>query len=137
MTRELARAIREGSTRPTMGLLALSSLFQGVQLLVLDPIIARPKRVTLEYIADPDVWAYAHLLAAGLLFWRLWDKKARPVCAWASNSFVCALWLMTYLAPAVLLGDTATLASPLVAIPLSAMWVLMRTEATSRDRSQA
>jgi|GEM_PF-2622422 len=137
MTLELARAIREGSTRPTMGMLFVASLFQGIQLLVLDPIIARPKRVTLEHIADPDLWAYAHLLAAALLLWRLWDKTSRPFWAWACNSFSCALWLMTFLAPAVLLGDTTTLASPLVVIPLAAMWVLMRTEATSRDRSQA
>lgn len=135
--REIARALREGTTRPTMALLATASLFQSMQLLMLDPVTSRPHRVVLGLVADHTTWGYAHALAVLLLVWRLWDKTARPVCAWITNGYACALWVMTFLAPAVLLRDTALLATPLVVIPLSAMWVLMRTEATRRDREQA
>lgn len=137
MSREIVRALREGSTRPTMALLALASLFVWIQLLMLDPLLARPRRVALGYIVHPDVWAYAHLLAVLLTAWRLWDRVTRPGRAWLCNGYMCALWSATYLAPVLLLGDTALLASALAVFPLAAMWVLMRTEATPRDRAQA
>lgn len=135
--REIARALRQGTTRPTMAMLATASLFQALQLLMLDPVISRAHRIALGYVADHHVWGYAHAVSVVLLVWRLWDKTPRPLCAWLCNGYTCALWIMTFLAPAVLLRDTTLLASPLVVIPLSAMWVLMRTEATQRDRDHA
>ncbi|PJK00831.1 hypothetical protein CO641_02345 [Lysobacteraceae bacterium NML91-0213] len=135
--REIARALREGTTRPTMALLVVASLFQTIQLLMVDPLTSRPHRVALSFVADHETWGYAHALAVLLLVWRLWDKTARPLCAWVTNGYTCALWVMTFLAPAVLLRDTTLMATPLVVIPISAMWVLMRTEATRRDREHA
>lgn len=137
MSREIVRALREGSTRPTMALLALASLLQGIQLLMLDPVLARPQRVLLRYVASTDAWAYAHLLCVALVCWRLWDRETRPAWAWLVNGYVCALWTGAYLAPALLMGDTSPLASPLAAFSIASMWILMRTEATKRDRAQA
>lgn len=137
MTLELARALREGTTRPTMAGLVIASYFQALQLVIADHILAMPKIAALSYIAPTDWWALAYAFAATLMAWRLLDRTARPFWAWTSNGLMCALWLSNYLAPAVVLRDTITLASPLVIIPLSAAWVMMRTLTTARDRAQA
>lgn len=137
MTLELARALREGTTRPCMAALVLASYFQALQLLVAGQILAMPKMVALAYVAPTEVWAGAYIVAGTLMAWRLFDKRPRTVWAWGANSGMSALWLSNYLAPAVVLQDTITLASPLIVLPLGAAWVMMRTQSTARDRAQA
>lgn len=137
MTLELGRALREGTTRPTMAALVVASYFQAIQLTIADHILAMPKMVALSYIAPTDWWALAYAVAATLMVWRLLDRTARPAWAWGVNGLMSALWVSNYAAPAVVLGNTITLASPLVILPLSAAWVMMRTQTTARDRAQA
>lgn len=137
MTIELRRALREGTTRPTMAALVVASYFQALQLVVAGNILAMPKMVALAYIAPTDWWAVAYVVCGTLMAWRLLDRRSRPVWAWGVNGLSSALWLSNYLAPAVVLGNSMALASPLVVLPLFAAWVMMRTQSTARDRMQA
>ncbi|MFC4727358.1 hypothetical protein [Coralloluteibacterium thermophilus] len=138
MTLELARALREGSTRPTMAGLVVASLFQGLAMAA-GPVgwLEGARLTALGYVAAPAGWAALHFGSALLMGWRLLDRNSRPWCAWLSNGLMCLVWVLTYLGPAVLLSDANALGSPLVVLPLGAMWVLMRTGATPRDRRQA
>lgn len=137
MTLELARALREGTTRPCMAALVLAAYFQSGQFLLETNIMAKSKLVAMSYVASPEVWAAAYALGGTMMAWRLCDKKPRPVWAWLANSVMAALWVANYLAPAVVLRDTGALLTPLVVLPIGAAWVMMRTQATARDRSQA
>lgn len=137
MTLELARALREGTTRPCMAALVLASYFQAGQFLLDSNVMAKAKLTAMSYVASPESWAVAYALGASLMLWRLLDKTTRPVWAWAANTAMAALWVANYLAPAVVLRDTGALLSPLAVIPIGAAWVMMRTQATARDRAQA
>lgn len=137
MTLELARALREGTTRPMMAALVLASYFQAAQMLLDTNIMARAKLTALAFVAPPEFWAAVYLLGGSLMLWRLSDRTSRPFWAWTVNTFMAALWVSNYLAPAVVLRDGGALLSPLCVIPIGAAWVMMRTQATARDRAQA
>lgn len=134
---ELARALREGTTRPTMAGLVLASYMQSGQLVLDTNVMAKAKLVSLAYVAPVEWWAIAYVVSGSLMAWRLMDRTARPYCAWVSNGTMTALWVANYIAPAVVLEDTGALLSPLAIIPLGAAWVFMRTGTTARDRAHA
>ena len=137
MTLELARALREGTTRPCMAALVLASFFQAGQFLLDTNIMAKAKLTAMSFVTSPGVWAAAYALGGAMMLWRLLDRKTRPAWAWAANTYMAALWVANYLAPAVVLRDTGALLTPMVVVPLGAAWVMMRTQATARDRAQA
>lgn len=137
MTLELARALREGTTRPCMAALVLASYFQAGQLLLDTNIMAKAKLVALSFVAPMEFWAVVYALGGTLMLWRLLDRAPRLFWAWTVNTLMAALWVANYLAPAVVLKDGGALLTPLVVLPIGAAWVMMRTQTTARDRAQA
>lgn len=134
---ELARALREGTTRPTMAGLVLASYMQAGQLVLDTNVMAKAKLVSLAYVAPVEWWAIAYLVSGTMMAWRLTDRTPRLWWAAMSNAVMAALWVANYLAPAVVLEDTGALLSPLAIIPIGAAWVFMRTGTTARDRANA
>lgn len=137
MTREFIRAFKSGSTRPTSFFLAVASLVQATQFLLADMPMMATRQVALSYVAHPSVWGALHVLAAMLILWRLVDTVRRPVAAWVVNAMVFWVWVCTYISPAVAFSDVRNLVSIAVVLPAMAAWVLVRTEATIRDKVNA
>lgn len=137
MTREFIRALKIGSTRPVMILLALTSMVQAAQFLLADTPMMVSRKIALSYVAHPDFWAYAHITIAMLMIWRLTDTESRPIAAWFVNAMMFGIWVATYISPAIALEDARNLVSVILAFPAGAFWVLVRTEATPRDRVNA
>lgn len=137
MTLEIQRAVREGTTRIAMGALVLASAMQVIQLLVIPPDwMSHPRYQAMFGMAGFEFWVSLHSVAAVVMAWRLADRQIRLNAAWASNILMFMAWFLTYTVPAWYVG-TSALASPLWVLPLMAMWVLLRTAATPRDRVTA
>lgn len=137
MTREFIRAFKSGSTRPSMVFLVIASMIQAAQFLLAEAPMMATRKIALSHVAHPDFWAYAHIVIAMLMVWRLVDTTSRPVAAWTVNALMFGIWLATYISPAVAFEDMRNLLSVVVIMPIGAFWVLVRTEATPRDRVNA
>lgn len=137
MTREFIRAFRSGSTRPMMVMLVIASMVQAAQFLLASAPMMATRKIALAHVAHPDFWAYAHIVLAMLMIWRLVDVTSRPSAAWVINTLMFVIWMATYVSPAVAFEDWRNLISVVIVFPLGAFWVLVRTEATVRDRMDA
>lgn len=137
MTREFIRAFKSGSTRPSMVFLVIASMIQAAQFLLASAPMMASRKIALSHVAHPDFWAYAHIVVAMLMVWRLVDSKSRPLAAWTVNAFMFGLWTATYISPAAALDDWRNLISVVAIMPIGAFWVLVRTESTPRDRINA
>jgi hypothetical protein len=137
MTLEFIRAFKSGSTRPSMAFLALASLVQASQFLLASSPMMASRKVALSYVADPNFWAYAHIVVAMLVIWRMADLRSRPFAAWVVNGLMLWVWSLTYVSPALAFEDMRNLLSVVLVMPVMAAWVLIRTESTSRDKVNA
>lgn len=137
MTREFIRAFKSGSTRPSMVFLVIASMIQAAQFLLAEAPMMASRKIALSHVAHPDFWAYAHILAAMFVIWRLVDVRSRPMAAWIVNGLMLWVWCMTYVSPALAFEDARNLLSVVLVMPAMAAWVLIRTESTIRDRVNA
>lgn len=137
MTLEIQRALREGTTRIAMATLVLGSFMQVIQLLLMPPEwMAHPRYRAMFGLAELDFWVALHGVAALAMTWRLCDRVTRPNAAMATNLLMFMAWFLTYTTPAWFVGTTS-LATPIWVFPILAMWVVVRTIATPRDRKTA
>lgn len=137
MARHIGDALSVGTTLTTRLWVGLFSLTLGAQICFQDPTRYAHTGVQTFFSVLPAHWWGGSLLAAGLvMLWRTVAPGSRPWVAWLSNSLAFGLWSSLVTLRMLTIGYES-LASSSTVIALMSGWLLMRTEATDRDRETA
>lgn len=137
MAQHIGDALSVGTTLTTRLWVGLFSLTLGAQVCLDQPSLYSHTSIQTFFAVLPAHWWGGLLLAGGvLMLWRTVAPGSRPWVAWTSNSLAFGLWSSLVLLRAVSLGY-GSLASSSTVVALMAGWLLLRTEATSRDRETA
>lgn len=135
---DLWRALSTGSTLPVRLILALTSIVTGLQILL--GLFGRPlpladKWVMFATLSAP-IWVAALLGSGALMLWRVLSTRPVAWLAWTSNVFAFMTWFMICLSYAVAESWRGLIGTYTIAL-LMAMFCVLRTEATNRDRETA
>lgn len=137
MATHIGDALSVGTTLTTRLWVGLFSITLGAQVCLDQPSLYSHTSIQTFFSLLPAHWWGGLLLAGGLLMlWRTAAPGSRPWVAWVSNSLAFGLWSSLVLLRAINLGY-GSLASSSTVIALMAGWLLLRTEATTRDRETA
>lgn len=120
---DLRRALNYGPTAAARFFLALTASLQAVHIYI--------GHVMWVDVPLSALWGMLFTTAAIFAFWRLIDPRPNPVFGWLTNTLMCLVWSAGVVLRAKV--DPATLLTPYTTMALIALWVLLRTEATSLD----
>ena len=137
MATHIGDALSVGTTLTTRLWVGLLSVTLGVQVCLDQPSLYSHTSIhSYFHLIPAHLWGATLTLAGALMLWRTVAPGSRPWVAWVSNSLTFGLWSSLVLLRIASLGYTS-LASSSTVIALMAGWLLMRTEATTRDRETA
>lgn len=133
----LGDALSVGTMLPIRFFLALFSIVMGAQILGGQPsMFSHVGMQTFFQVLPASWWGGAMFFCGSVMLWRVAIAGARPIVAWANNIAVFALWLTIVIVRLVLVGGWSWVNTSTVVAGM-AFLVLMRTEATERDRETA
>jgi hypothetical protein len=137
MSTNVGDALSVGTTLTTRLWVGLFSLSLATQIGFSQPSLFSHVGLATFFALVPATWWGLALTASGLLMlWRTVARKPRPWIAWISNCLAFGLWSSIVLIRFVLIGS-ASLASTATIIALMSGWLVLRTEATARDKETA
>jgi hypothetical protein len=133
----IGEALSVGTTLTTRLWVSLFSLSLALQLGLGQPSLFSHAGMQMFFSLVPVyVWGASMTVSGGLMLWRTFANNSIAWIAWFSNGFAAFLWVSIVLIRFVLIGYQS-LASSSTIVALMAGWLLLRTEATIRDKETA
>lgn len=137
MAQHIGDALSVGTTLTTRLWVSMFSLTLGAQVCLRQSSLYSHTGIDTFFDIVPAQWWGGSLLAAGaLMLWRTAAPGSRPWFGWLSNSLTFGLWSSLVTLRLISIGFES-LASSSTVIALMSGWLLLRTEATTRDRETA
>lgn len=129
---DLRVALNEGTTMPTRYFVSVAAMLEGGGYMLKSPgWLSHPVYDGLNAVVDIRWWGVAYMLAGLGMFWRVVSPASRPLTAWAVNIYAALIW-STGMCTRMMIGAESVL-STYTALTIAVWWLLLRTEATSRD----
>lgn len=134
---DITSALTDGTTLPTRLFLSFGMLMMAVGFLTNQASwLANPAFANLNQVLAFKHWAWAYGIGGLLGLWRVLVRTPMVWAAWVINAYIFGVWSVTFMVRFWEVG-TASLASIHTMCYAMSLFVLLRTEATSRDRETA
>lgn len=134
---DIRKAINVGTTLTTRLWLSMAGLLQGSAFLLQSPSwLSHPSFNALNAALPIQVWGVSFVSVGVLGLWRALSSTGRPKWAWLINVITCNVWACAVCVRFYGTGPTSLL-SLYTVFALIALWVLVRTESTTRDTETA
>jgi hypothetical protein len=134
MVHDLTTSLTKGTTLPVRFYMALSMILYGAGFFANQGSwLFNPTFATMNNFIKLEHWGALYLVIGMLGMWRVLARKSNIWCAWIINTSTFLVWVSSVIIRFWGIG-TPSLGSLHTAYLFMAFWILLRTEANSRDR---
>lgn len=133
----LRTALNIGNTLSTRFWLALMSVIYGAGFILDAPSwMSHPSFDHLNDVLPTWAWGVGLIAVGSLCMWRAVSMVSRPWYSWMTNFLMVSIWCTMTIVRWYGMGSISLLSTNTVVL-IMAVWCLMRTEATYRDKATA
>ena len=131
---DITTALTRGTTLPTRLWLALAMILYSAGFFANEGSWLRnPTFASMNELVKLPHWGLLYGIGGLLMLWRVLALKSNIYCAWFINVYCLLLWMSSVIIRFWGIGS-ASLGSVHTACFIAALWILLRTEATPRDK---